>query len=69
MPKYKGCPLLVQSDTCPSMMITGESHTRTYMLECIAGKCAAFRADSEFCDKFMAYVRLPQSAQQGEEKQ
>lgn len=59
MAEYKGCPLLIQSDTYPSLTIQGESHTRSYMLECIAEKCAAYRADSGFCDKFMSCVKLP----------
>ena len=38
----KACPLLVQSDTSPSLTVPGESHTRTFFLECLGGQCAAF---------------------------
>lgn len=40
--KMKGCPLLIQSHTSPSMMIRDESYTKSYMLECIGNKCAAY---------------------------
>ena len=53
--KLKGCPLLVQSDTHPSMTVSGESHTRSYMLPCIGWKCAAFDWDDKrgfFCQRF-----------------
>jgi len=54
--RYKGCPLLVQSDTYPSLTMKGESHTRTYFLECLAKGCAAYR--DGVCDKFQTTVRL-----------
>lgn len=38
----KGCPLLPQNDTHPSMCVEGESHGRTYFLACLKDKCAAF---------------------------
>lgn len=38
----KGCPLLPQNDTYPSMFVEGESHGRTYFLTCMKNKCAAF---------------------------
>lgn len=40
--KRKACPLLVQSDTSPSLTVPGESYTRTFFLECLGGQCAAF---------------------------
>ena len=39
---FKGCPLLVQSDTHPSLTMRGESHTRSYFLPCLGQKCAAY---------------------------
>lgn len=57
--KLKGCPLLVQSDTYPSMTMQGESHTRSYFLPCIASKCAAYRDDNScgpVCMRFDQYV-------------
>lgn len=50
--KHKGCPLLIQQDTNPSMTVNGQSWTRTYMLECIGEKCAAY--EHGFCKKFQA---------------
>lgn len=44
MAKRKACPLLVQSDTNLSMTVSGQSWTRTYFLECLGRKCAAYRA-------------------------
>ena len=58
MAEYKGCPLLIQSDTYPSMTMRGEGHTRTYMLECIAEKCAAFHTQDAFCEKFQTRTKL-----------
>lgn len=52
----KGCPLLIQSDTEPSLLRGGESHTRTYMLTCIGEKCAAYEQQSEFCNRFQSTV-------------
>ncbi len=40
----KGCPLLVQSDTNQSCTVSGQSWTRTYFLECLGERCAAYRA-------------------------
>nr|DAO50969.1 MAG TPA: hypothetical protein [Caudoviricetes sp.] len=50
----KGCPLLVQSETNPSMTITGQSWTRTWFAECIGEKCAAYQGG--LCDKFQTDV-------------
>jgi hypothetical protein len=53
--KKKGCPLLVQSDTYTSLYIPGESSTKTYFLDCLEEKCAAYRgcgAQNGVCDKF-----------------
>ena len=43
MTMRKGCPLLVQSDTNKSLTVSGQSWTRTYFLECLGEKCAAYR--------------------------
>ena len=51
----KACPLLVQSDTYPSLTMRGESHTRTFFLECLGEKCAAF-TDGCRCARFGASV-------------
>ena len=40
----KACPLLVQSDTNQSCTVSGQSWTRTYFLECLGERCAAYRA-------------------------
>lgn len=52
----KSCPLLVQSDTQPSMCISGESHTRTYFLRCLGENCAAYHAQDGFCERFNSTV-------------
>lgn len=57
--KRKGCPLLIQSDTNPSITVTGQSWTRTYMLECIGEKCAAYKRKDMFCEKFQTRVIMP----------
>ena len=54
--KRKACPLLVQSDTQPSFTINGESHTRTYFLECSGEKCAAYEKKSGCCRRFQVSV-------------
>lgn len=59
--RMKGCPLLVQSDTNPSMTIEGESHTRTYMLRCVGNNCAAYR--DGFCSKFETDVIIPEEGE------
>lgn len=56
--KRKGCPLLIQQDTNPSMTISGQSWTRTYMLECIGEKCAAYKAEDGYCEKFHGNVLI-----------
>lgn len=56
--RMKGCPLLVQSDTNQSMMIEGESYTRTYMLRCVGNNCAAYQ--DGFCGKFKTDVIVPE---------
>lgn len=58
--KRKGCPLLVQSETNPSLTMKGQSWTRTYMLECIGEKCAAYQGG--MCDKFQTNVNLREEA-------
>lgn len=54
--KRKGCPILVQSDTYPSYTMAGESHTRTYLLECVGEKCAAYQ--DGWCQRFETPVEL-----------
>ncbi len=43
MANYKACPLLLQSDTNPSLMMEGEKHTRTYFLRCLGDECVAYK--------------------------
>lgn len=64
--KRKGCPLLVQSDTNPSLTMTGQSWTRTYFLECLGEKCAAYHAQDGFCEKFQETVTVEEAALKGE---
>ena len=52
----KCCPLLVQSETNPSMTVAGQSWTRTWFTECIGEKCAAYQGG--LCDKFQTNVNL-----------
>lgn len=56
--EFKGCPLLVQSDTNQSCTTAGQSWTRTYFLECIKEKCAAYKEQGCFCEKFQGTVCL-----------
>lgn len=44
----------MQSETNPSMTITGQSWTRTWFAECIGEKCAAYQGG--LCDKFQTDV-------------
>ncbi len=64
--KRKGCPLLVQSDTSASLTVQGQSYTRTYFLECLGEKCAAYRWQGEFCEKFQGTVSLKEKVREGE---
>lgn len=54
--KRKACPMLVQSETNPSYTIEGQSWTRTYFLECLGEKCAAYHGNS--CDIWERSVLL-----------
>lgn len=56
--KRKGCPLLVQSDTNPSLTVSNQSFTRTWFLECLGEKCAAYHEQDGFCGKFGGRVDL-----------
>ena len=56
--KMKACPLLVQSDTTPSLTISGESYTRVYFLQCIGDRCAAYKDGC--CKKFDCQTREAQ---------
>ena len=56
--KRKGCPLLIQSDTNPSMTVTGQSWTRTYFLECLGEKCAAYNIAHDICERFYTNVKM-----------
>lgn len=62
MAKRKACPLLVQSDTNQSLTIQGESYTRTYFLECLGEKCAAYHIQDGFCEKFQGIVNMREAA-------
>lgn len=65
--KRKACPLLVQSDTEPSLTIQGMSYTRTFFLECLGEKCAAYIQQYGFCKKFQSTVITQASpAEEGE---
>lgn len=55
--KHKGCPLLIQTDTYPSMTVQGECHIRAYFLECLAEKCAAYKQQDGFCERFQTDAR------------
>ena len=61
--KRKVCPLLVQSDTNPSLTLAGQSWTRTWLSECIGDKCAAYQGG--FCDKFQTDVVLKEALKDG----
>lgn len=65
--KRKGCPLLVQSDTNPSLTMRGQSWTRTYLLECPGEKCAAYSVPDGFCKKFHHTVVLREEEKEGGE--
>ena len=54
--KRKGCPLLIQKDTNPSLTVSGQSWTRSYMLECIGERCAAYKTQDGFCEQFQCIV-------------
>lgn len=54
--RVKGCPLLPQNDTHPSMCVEGESHGRTYFLACLKDRCAAF--NDGVCGVFGTEVEL-----------
>lgn len=56
--KRKECPLLLQSYTVPSLTIEGESSTRSYFSECIGERCAAYRAQNGFCEKWECTVAI-----------
>lgn len=61
--KRKGCPLLIQSDTNPSLTMAGQSWTRTYMLMCVGEKCAAYQGG--FCVKYQTDVVLKEGVKDG----
>ena len=54
--KRKACPLLVQSNTEPSLTMQGASYTRTFLIECLGEKCAAYIKQEGFCEKFQSTV-------------
>ena len=56
--KLKACPLLVQSDTIPSLTIEGEAHTRVYFLRCLGDTCAAYK--DGYCKQFDCPTREAQ---------
>ena len=57
--EYKACPLLVQSETIPSLTIENEIYTRTYFSRCLIEKCAAYQTG--LCMKFNTNVILPKN--------
>ena len=61
----KLCPLLIQSETNPSMTIEGQSWTRTYMLECIGEKCAAYNEAHGTCERFYTSVKGTEAMKDG----
>ena len=63
--KRKGCPLLIQQDTNPSLTMSGQSWTRTYMLECLGEKCAAYKRQDGFCEKFQTIVNIRKGEDDG----
>jgi hypothetical protein len=56
--KRKVCPLLVQSDTTPSLTVNGETYTRTYFLPCIGEDCVAYHALDGYCKKWQSNTML-----------
>ena len=48
--KKKACLLLIQSESWQDMSLPGDSHTRSYFLECLEDRCAAFLNGS--CRRF-----------------
>lgn len=65
--KRKACPLLVQSDTEPSLIMQGASYTRTFFLECLGEKCAVYVQQDGFCKKFQSTVIIRENeAEEGE---
>ncbi len=65
--KRKVCPLLVLSDTDQSLTMAGQSWTRTYFLECLGEKCAAYQWQDGFCEKFQGIVTVKETAQEAQE--
>lgn len=63
--KRKACPLLVQSDTNRSLTVEGQSWRRTYFLECLGEKCAAYHHQDGFCEKFQGTVNVKEAALKG----
>ena len=61
----KLCPLLVQSDTTPSLTMQGESWTRTYFAECIGEKCMAYRKQDGFCELWERVTRGEEAEKAG----
>ena len=61
----KLCPLLVQSDTTPSLTMQGESWTRTYFAECIGEKCMAYRKQDGFCELWERVTRAEEATENG----
>ncbi len=64
--KRKECPLLIQSETNPSMTVEGMSRTRTYMLDCVGEKCAAYLGGR--CVKYQTYVEVGEGETLRDEK-
>lgn len=56
---------MIQSDTNPSMTVQGQSYTRTYMLECIGEKCAAYNEAHGTCERFYTNVKRTEVLKDG----
>lgn len=63
--KRKLCPLLIQSETNPSMTIQGQSRTSTYFLECLGEKCAAYNEGHTTCERFYTSVKGTEALKDG----
>lgn len=63
--KRKACPLLIQSDTNPSLTMAGQSWTRTFFIECLGPKCAAWDEVTHECHRFGTCVDMAKEDKDG----
>ena len=61
----KGCPLLVQSETNPSLTMAGQSWTRTWFLDCSGPACAAWDEVTHECNRFGTCVDIQKEDKDG----